>query len=157
MTIQDLGSIGELVAAIATVATLVYLAVQIRQNTQALRGTFHDSSVARAQGWFLAIASDRDLSSIYHRVLQGDELTDEEENRFHLLMSYFLLGTETAYYQHTRGNADPQLWQGQLARLRLVLSRPGFRTWWDDNSRPRLTDSFESLIELELRASERDP
>ena len=33
MTIQDLGSIGELVAAIATIATLVYLAIQIRQNT----------------------------------------------------------------------------------------------------------------------------
>ena len=33
MTIQDLGSIGELIAAIATIATLVYLAIQIRQNT----------------------------------------------------------------------------------------------------------------------------
>ena len=30
MTIQDLGSIGELVAAIATIATLAYLAIQIR-------------------------------------------------------------------------------------------------------------------------------
>ena len=30
MTIQDLGSIGELVGAVATVATLLYLAVQIR-------------------------------------------------------------------------------------------------------------------------------
>ncbi|MBW2243760.1 MAG: hypothetical protein JRH01_17385 [Deltaproteobacteria bacterium] len=40
MTIQDLGSIGELVAAIAT---LVYLAVQVRQNTRALRSsTFQD-------------------------------------------------------------------------------------------------------------------
>ena len=37
MTIQDLGSIGELIAAIATVATLIYLAVQIRANTTALR------------------------------------------------------------------------------------------------------------------------
>jgi hypothetical protein len=37
MTIQDLGSIGELVAAIATVATLVYLALQIRQNTESVK------------------------------------------------------------------------------------------------------------------------
>jgi hypothetical protein len=36
VTIQDLGSIGEFVAAIATLATLVYLAVQIRQNTRTL-------------------------------------------------------------------------------------------------------------------------
>ena len=31
MTIQDLGSLGELIAAVATVLTLGYLAVQLRQ------------------------------------------------------------------------------------------------------------------------------
>lgn len=33
MTVQELGSIGELIAAVATLATLIYLAIQIRQNT----------------------------------------------------------------------------------------------------------------------------
>jgi hypothetical protein len=37
VTIQDLGSIGEFVAAIATVATLAYLALGIRQNTESVR------------------------------------------------------------------------------------------------------------------------
>ena len=37
MTIQDLGSIGELVAAIATVATLLYLALQICNNSEVFR------------------------------------------------------------------------------------------------------------------------
>ena len=34
LTIQELGSIGELVAALATVATLVYLATQVRNAKQ---------------------------------------------------------------------------------------------------------------------------
>jgi hypothetical protein len=34
MTIQDLGSIGELIAAISTVITLVYLATQIKQSKE---------------------------------------------------------------------------------------------------------------------------
>ena len=38
MTIQDLGSLGELFAAVATIATLIYLARQIRQNTNQLMG-----------------------------------------------------------------------------------------------------------------------
>lgn len=33
MTISELGSIGELIGAVATVATLLYLALQIRANT----------------------------------------------------------------------------------------------------------------------------
>ena len=37
MTVQDLGSIGEFVAAIATVATLIYLSVQIRSSNRLAR------------------------------------------------------------------------------------------------------------------------
>jgi hypothetical protein len=33
MTIEDLGNLGEMIAAIATVATLIYLAQQIRKNS----------------------------------------------------------------------------------------------------------------------------
>ena len=45
MTIQDLGSLGELIAALATVLTLGYLALQLRQNAKALRSqTFQQSS-----------------------------------------------------------------------------------------------------------------
>ena len=156
MTIQDLGSIGELIAAIATVATLGYLAIQIRQNTRALRGTFHDSSVGRIQGWHLAIASDPALSSIYQRAIQGDELSEEEENRFRSLLNYALLGTEAVYYQHLRGNVDPEIWQGQLARLRTMFYLRRFRTWWSHENRPPLTESFEQFVNKELREAGHD-
>jgi hypothetical protein len=36
MTLQDLGSIGEVVGALAVVVTLIYLAKQIKQNTHAM-------------------------------------------------------------------------------------------------------------------------
>ena len=37
MTLEDLGNIGEFVAAIAVVVSLLYLAIQIRQNTKTVR------------------------------------------------------------------------------------------------------------------------
>lgn len=37
MNIQDWGAIGEVVSAVAVIITLVYLALQLRQNTKALR------------------------------------------------------------------------------------------------------------------------
>lgn len=36
MTIQDLGAIGEFIGSIGVILTLIYLAVQIRQNTAAM-------------------------------------------------------------------------------------------------------------------------
>jgi hypothetical protein len=37
MSLEDLGNIGELIAAIGVIVSLVYLAVQMRQNTAALQ------------------------------------------------------------------------------------------------------------------------
>ena len=46
MTIQALGIMGELISAVATVATLVYLAIRLKQNTCVLRSqTFQQNSM----------------------------------------------------------------------------------------------------------------
>ena len=65
VTIQDVGSIGEMIAAIATIGTLAYLAIQVRQNTRALRSsTFqeiaNDMSVSSE-----AICTHPELSTVF--------------------------------------------------------------------------------------------
>ena len=63
MNWEALGAIGELVGAIAVVATLGYLIVQIRQNTRELQ---HSSSWAINQG----------LTQIHDRVINNPDLID---------------------------------------------------------------------------------
>jgi hypothetical protein len=155
VTIQDLGNLGELVAAIATVATLGYLAVQIRQNTRALRGTSHDSHVNRLQAWQLAIASDPALTSILFRFSRGDDLTEEEVARLRNLWNYAFVGTEALYHQHLRGNIDAEIWNSQLARVSALIAQPRFRRYWQHERSFKFTESFERVIEHEIRLAER--
>jgi PAS domain-containing protein len=67
MSIQDLGALGELVAAIATIATLLYLAVQIRQNNRNLQ----ESTSASINQGFASInsrlSSDEQFAEIFIR------------------------------------------------------------------------------------------
>ena len=83
MTIQDLGSLGELMAAIATVATLVYLAIQLKQNTRALRSqTFQQSSMDMSLT-ANAISSDGELGKIVVKASDSlDDLSPEARIRF---------------------------------------------------------------------------
>jgi hypothetical protein len=64
VTIQDLGSIGKVVAAVATVATVVYLAIQIRANTSAVQSaaaqTVHESFAT----WYRMLAADAKLAQL---------------------------------------------------------------------------------------------
>ena len=71
MTLQDLGSIGEFVAAIATIATLAYLALQIRQNTRTLRVNSHQEAGESWASLNYAIANHSDFADIFVRSLDA--------------------------------------------------------------------------------------
>jgi hypothetical protein len=71
---QDLGDIGEMVSAIAVVISLVYLAFQIRQNTNQIeqntktaRATAFDSSISHAMVARQAIFENEDIARIWHK------------------------------------------------------------------------------------------
>ena len=55
LTIQDLGSLGELLGSVAVLATLVYLALQTRQNTMAIGSQLGSCSsgnpMRRSRSW----------------------------------------------------------------------------------------------------------
>ena len=87
MTIQDLGSIGELIAAIATVATLIYLAAQIRQNTSTVATSTYESVFTGYNDFNLAVATDPILAGILERGVDDPaSLEANEQFRFFLLM-----------------------------------------------------------------------
>ena len=59
MTIVELGAIGEFIGAIAVVVTLIYLAIQVRQNTNALKLNTTQSVTEELQDMYALLASDR--------------------------------------------------------------------------------------------------
>jgi hypothetical protein len=79
MTIENLGNIGEFVAAIATLITLAYLAVQIRQNTRAVRAASHHSVTDSFNHINAIIGTDPAAARIFRLGLEGLENLDEDE------------------------------------------------------------------------------
>ena len=142
MTIQEYGSIGELIGAIATVATLLYLAFQIRQNTELLR-----TSVAQAH---------REGNVEVQRVMSADEsaarvfrvglsepsvLTDAERYQFDAQLGLVFSFWEQAQAHDTL--LDEQVrWQ---------MRQPGARLFWrefrDVYSKPLAARIDRVLIE----------
>ncbi len=77
VTIQDLGSLGELIAAVATVATLVYLALQIRQNTRTLRHAAERAVLEDANSWRTNLIRDHGVAELYRKGLLDPNARDE--------------------------------------------------------------------------------
>jgi len=75
---QLLGNYGEFVGAIAVVATLAYLAVQIRQNSQMLATDMISRSFELALHSHIATMGENPMRAAALAATNPDELTDEE-------------------------------------------------------------------------------
>jgi hypothetical protein len=153
MTLQDLGSIGELVGALATIATLAYLALQIRGNTRAVRSQARQHSQSTTRSWTLAVAQDEPLADIFRRGLASFEsLEPTEQIRFTFLMSQIIGASELAFQDREDGVSNPKQLERALAGMLPLLRTPGGRAYWKVfASRAGYPDEFRSLIDAELR------
>ena len=64
MDIMELGAIGELVGGVAVIATLIYLALQVRENTTALSSTRHHEMLRYSQTVQLPFVENKDVRRI---------------------------------------------------------------------------------------------
>ena len=81
MTLQDLGDIGERVGAIGVVVSLVYLAIQIRQNTRSVRSASFQEAIRDVIAITDALGTDEELSRIYWKGLADFESLEQDERR----------------------------------------------------------------------------
>jgi hypothetical protein len=76
VTLQDLGSLGEFVAAIAT---LIYLALQIRQNTRESQAASRNLVSQSFVDFCFHVSGDLEIAKLTRRGLIDPESLDDDE------------------------------------------------------------------------------
>ena len=135
MNWEAIGAIGEVVGAIAVIATLIYLALQIRQNTAALRSTATQAAHDQAANVYNILCSDPDMAGIFMRgTLAPNELSDDELARLNSFYSVTQFYLQNWYMQSRDQLMDDTLlssWSNIVAR---ISTTPGFEQFWEQRS-----------------------
>ena len=133
MTIELLGNVGELLAAVATLATLVYLARQIQQANQIARWEAHRSSVVAYGEVTGRIFEDADTARVFRNgLLDPDALDEVDRIRLHHVLSQTVLNFKDILEAHDLGFYDEATyvaWEGYTCS---ILNTPGGALWWED-------------------------
>ena len=131
MSLETINAIAQLVAAIGVIASLFYLAAQIRQNTRSMRAVVVDSLANSIADVIRPMAEDRELMRAVHLVVENwHDATEEDRMRaLPLFFSTFKL-FENAWFQQRQETLDPQQWLGWDAYIRMYYHRPGVKDWW---------------------------
>jgi len=126
-----LGAIANLLAAMGVIATLIYLAVQIRQNTRAVRSSSVQSLVQSLSATSEAVLANDYIIPIMLKANAGLEtLTEEESARLHFLLVMTLRRFEGVYFQRDLGFVDAAMMEGfERSHIAILTSKSG-QAWW---------------------------
>ena len=135
MDLTQLANLGEFIGGVAVLVTLVYLAIQIRQNTRAVQTASYAQAAEPFYGLLEQISRDGDFAKIVAKALGPPEtLTEIEELRFQGWASMVLYAYENLLRAYESGqitedallngidNAAP-LFQGRM--IEIAQARPG--------------------------------
>ena len=152
MDIMELGALGEFLGSFGVVATLVYLALQIRQNTRATRSQTAQGTFQLSFDVVNSVVTGGNVSLWIRFQTDGlDNLSEEDAQAASILARAVITSYDNHHYQYRRGNLDEEIHLAYKNRLIGLLSRPGLRAWVSDN-REFFTVSFqEQLDELILQ------
>jgi len=149
MVLDQLGSIGSIISGIAVVVSLIYLAIQIRRNTEAERTSTYQSIVSDFGTMNNNLAGNPELSHMFVEALENyHEFNDEDKARISQMFFQIFRMFENMFYQQKKGYLDQDLWVGWKRLMLTYFARPGFQTWWE-HRRVVYAKPFVNFLETE--------
>lgn len=157
MNWEAIGAVSELIGAAAVLASLLYLANQIRQSTEVARSVARQGIAETAIAEASSVVDHGDLAELMYRELSGGELEAHENYRLQLFAFRSLRLYENAHYQHRAGMLDADEWAAFRYNLSLLFELSMYDRFWPGHER-QFTPVFRELVEelrVELRAAGR--
>jgi hypothetical protein len=129
-SLDRIHKVGELAAAIAVVATLLFVAYEIQQNSAAQKRM---TTRSLAQDWYTTVAAlqDPEIACIYHRMWYGkNDLTVREARQIDTFLWRVYKVHEEFHYQFVEGEMDESVWSGFRNMQIGAAANERFRDWW---------------------------
>lgn len=158
MNWDAVGALAELLGAIGVIVSLVYLSVQIRQNTRQIGEHSRELRIAALD----AIASsfsrfrdplirDPELAALWLKGIEDyDALDPVEQVRISRLFQELFFAHQNTWTRYTEGATAEHVWHDQQGSIAANLRHPGIRTWWG-RTRAIYNDEFEKVVEAMMR------
>ena len=147
MNWEMLSAIGQVVAAIGVIPSLIYLAVQIREQNKERRRA--GINILTAQ-WNELVKSAQESREFTVLFLQGvrcfHDLDGPDKLSFSAFFTRFTRNCEGMFIYYRDGALEEALWDEVERTMSDYFAYPGVREWWATRKH-WLTDEFRAVVE----------
>ncbi len=147
MNWEMLAAIGQLAAVFVGIPSLIYLAIQIREQTKERRQSAVNALTVQWGDLTKALHDSAEFSAIYLRGVHSfQDMDPVSKIRLSAFFNRFFKNFEGMYLSRQDGLLTPALW-GEIERtMSDMIAYPGTRQWWETR-RHWHTDEFAHVVD----------
>jgi hypothetical protein len=145
MNWEAIGAVAELVGAIAVIATLAYLAAQVRQATNSVQGAAELEASKQFTDWHARITNSLELRTVWDKGAADEKLSDVERVQYVWLIAELFFMFEGFFRQYRRGLISKATWEPLEMTLVSALQTAHGNAWWESGV-AQLSGEFRDYI-----------
>jgi len=149
MNASKLADISEIVSSIAIVITLVFLTLQMQQNTQAIEATSRQGALGSDTNFLVQAVNNPETILAWSK----PELTDKEAIKLNESLILFFRNRENDFAQYQRGVMDGSTWNRYTSSIRSLFAFERVRNWWSNLSAQYFDPGYVSEVNRILAQS----
>jgi hypothetical protein len=133
MTLETVYFISQIAAALCVVGSLIFVGLQIRENSRAVRSATAQAVHDNYGTWYTALAgNDEALAVSAKGFVDLGSLTPAEKAQFVCVFMAFLSHSQNAFHQWREGHLSDGLWRGWEALMMNLVNTPGGAAFWQE-------------------------
>ena len=146
MNWDAIGAIGEIIAALAVVSSLLYLATQLRHSAREAQASNRNAMAQMTTNLMLEIASDKELSVIFRKgQISIDDLDADETFRFDSLLYAVFESLEATFSNWRRGALTDEDWSKWETIVGMYMAQSGTQAFWK-KAESNFSESFRNFV-----------
>ncbi len=148
MTLNDAYLVSQIIAAILVAPTLLYLAVQVRQNTKQMRANASHQYLETNKDLNLALIENKQTAGVYRRGSEDfDALDADEKTQFFFFTAQYYQAFANMFDLWRAGTLPDNAWHPIRKHLISMWAMPGTRHVWESWAREGLPKEFVLHVE----------
>jgi len=126
------------------VVTLVYLTVEVRQNTDALRAQSRQAVLEASQAELAILVEHPNLGLAFS---EGRHLSPEEHVQVDAWLTSALRTREYSWLQYRERSIDEAQWATETSVILSIFDDPLARLWWERQGRNAVGPEFVAYLD----------
>lgn len=157
LSLAEWASIAEIIGAIAVVLSLLYVGVQVQENTSEVRASNRQALINRSALAVGNAASNPELALALSKPAGGQPLTPAELAQYQYFVRGLLYDIQEGFLLHEEGRLDDEYWRTRSAIVLAYLAEPLAReVYARDKSLGVLHDDYVRWLDMALQAQSVD-